>query len=84
MTQETFAAFQKRMKDYMPRYFDKEGEEISLFEWGRLCENLEYKIIKQEHFGRYFISTVWIGLNMNHFNKSNNAHIFFRTSLELP
>ena len=46
-------------------YYDKEGKSIELMEWGRLSEDKEYKIIKQENIGKYWISTVWLGLGHN-------------------
>jgi hypothetical protein len=48
-----------------PRYFDRQGKPIELMEWARLLDDHDYKIIKQETVGRYFISTVWLGLNHN-------------------
>lgn len=47
------------------QYFDKYGHPIEIMEWGRLCENPDYKIIKQQTVGKYFVSTVWLGLNMS-------------------
>lgn len=50
-----------------PRYFDREGKPLQLLEWARMCEgNEEYRIVKQEMVGEYFVSTVWVGLNMSY------------------
>lgn len=49
-----------------PRYFDREGKLLERMEWVRRCEDDDYKIIKQEDVGGYFVSTVWIGLNMSY------------------
>jgi len=46
-------------------YYNKRGEEIDIMEWTELTEDEEYRKIKQENVGKYFISTVWIGLNHN-------------------
>ena len=46
-------------------YFDRQGKPLELMEWSRLCDDDNYKIVKQEWVGDYFVSTVWIGLNMN-------------------
>ncbi len=43
--------------------FDKQGDPITLEQWGKLMNDRDYKIIKQEDVGKYWISTVWIGLN---------------------
>jgi hypothetical protein len=44
--------------------YDKEGKPISLIEWGRLLEDRDYKIVKQETLesGKW-VSTVWLGLD---------------------
>lgn len=48
----------------MSGYYNKEGKEIDLYEWARLLEDIDYKIIKQETLKNgYFVSTVWLGLN---------------------
>lgn len=48
-----------------PRYFDREGKPMELLDWARLCEDHDYKIVKQEEVGKYFVSTIWVGLNMS-------------------
>lgn len=44
-------------------HYDKEGREITLREWGKLHQHVEYLRIADEHIGPYWVSTVWIGLN---------------------
>ena len=46
--------------------FDKNGKEINYEEWGKLLEDKDYKIIKQETLpdGKK-VSTVWLGLDHN-------------------
>ena len=71
MTKETLEEFRERVrKEYGPMYFDRQGKEIALMEWGRKCEDHDYKIVKQEEVDKYFISTVWIGLNMQMFRNA--------------
>ncbi len=69
-TKESFQEFQERVrKQYGPMYFDRQGIEMELMDWGRKCEDEDYKILKQEEIDRYFVSTVWIGLNMQMFKQ---------------
>jgi len=50
----------------MNDYYDKNGKPIGLFEWAKLLEDKDYRIIKQETLkNSKFISTVWLGLNHN-------------------
>lgn len=68
------AQFSKMLSDrlknpYIPCYYDRQGKEIDLMDWGMKCEDMSYKVIKQENFDRWFISTVWIGMNMSLFRK---------------
>ena len=44
-------------------FIDKYGKTISLDEWSKLVEDKEYRIVKQDHVGKYFISTIWNGMN---------------------
>jgi hypothetical protein len=54
-----------------PRYFDRESKPMELLDWARLCEDDNYyKIVKQEEVGKYFVSTVWIGINMSFWRES--------------
>lgn len=66
MTTETFQEFKDRILNE-PRYFDRQGKPLTLMEWGEKCEDYDYKVIKHDYVDRYFVSTVWIGLNMNLF-----------------
>lgn len=49
------------------RYYDRQGKELDLLEWGRLFEDKEYQCVKQDQIGKYLISTVWIGINLGLF-----------------
>lgn len=51
------------------RFYDRDNNPLDLETWGRMNENDDYKIIKQELVGKYFVSTVWIGLDMSHWNE---------------
>ena len=52
-------------------YFDKEGKPIDLMTWAKLYENHKYGVVKQTKTEKYFISTVWLGLDHN-FNFLDN------------
>ncbi len=54
----------KDLFETTPRYYDREGNPLELMEWAKLCDDDNYNIVKQELVGKYFVSTVWIGLNM--------------------
>ena len=43
-------------------YRDKEGKELEIEELEPLLRDPDYKVIKQEQLGKYFISTVWLGI----------------------
>jgi hypothetical protein len=45
-------------------WFDRQGNNISVEEWGEIHST--DKIVAQEHVGDYFVSTVWIGIDMNY------------------
>lgn len=47
----------------IPRYFDRKGKPIGLMNWAEKFEDNEYTIVKQDYVDRYFVSTVWLGLN---------------------
>ena len=43
-------------------YYNKQGEEITIEEWGKLITDKDYKIIKQEDIkNNRWVSTVWLG-----------------------
>lgn len=45
------------------RYFDRRGNELSMREWTMLFQDRDYQIVRQDHVGDYFVSTVWLGLD---------------------
>jgi hypothetical protein len=45
----------------MSNLYNKKGERISDDEYMKLSRDKDYKIIKQENVGDYWISTVWLG-----------------------
>jgi hypothetical protein len=47
----------------MSNFYDRNGKSIDLTEWGQLFQNKDYKILKQESVGDYWVSTVWLGLD---------------------
>jgi hypothetical protein len=57
----------KQMSVQVPRhiklcYRDKEGKELTIEQLEPLLRDPDYKVIKQEQIGKYFISTVWLGV----------------------
>jgi len=70
LAQETLEEFKERVrKEYGPMYYNRQGKEMTLLEWGSKFEDMEYKIVKQDSVDRWFISTVWLGLNHALFRK---------------
>lgn len=57
--------------------YDREGKKITLEQWCILTAlDQEYRIVKQEHIGPYYVSTVWLGINQDFFGHSNKPVIF--------
>lgn len=44
-------------------FYDKEGKPISMREFAILHADMEYRVVKQETIGPYWISTVWLGID---------------------
>ena len=71
-------------------FFDRMRNPISLGLWSCLIESEEYKVVKQDEVGEYFVSTVWMGLNHSWvpdvllifetmvFGKGNSTEIFYQ------
>lgn len=49
----------------MSDWYDKEGQPISIEEWGRLHSDPEYVRVGSTDVGPYWVSTVWLGLDHN-------------------
>lgn len=80
---ETFEEFKERCrKEYRTLYFDRQGKEINIEDWIRKCEDESYKVLKQEYIYKYFISTVWLGMNMKVFRQQPIQ--IFETMIFLP
>jgi hypothetical protein len=47
--------------------FDRNGNPITMAEWGPLHADMDYKVVQQDELpnGR-FVSTVWLGMNHNY------------------
>ncbi len=44
-------------------YYDKQGKPITMDEWGKFFNDMEYKVIKQTTLSNgKWVSTVWLGL----------------------
>lgn len=44
-------------------YYDKQGKEITLKEWALLLEDKKHKRVASDTTGKYWVSTVWLGLD---------------------
>lgn len=62
---EQYDAHDERCKRFElnHRYYDKMGKPISFWEFSGYSADLKYKIIAQNTFGYFFVSTVWLGLD---------------------
>lgn len=47
----------------MIRHYARNGDEITMEQWGDLFGDLEYKRVGADYVGRYWVSTVWLGLD---------------------
>lgn len=45
------------------RHYDRRGNLLTMREWVMLYQLHDYKIVKQEYVGDYWVSTVWLGLD---------------------
>lgn len=50
-------------------YFDRDGEPITQARWSELFHDLRYRIVAQDNFGDLWVSTVWIGIDLNIFDR---------------
>ena len=67
------------MKDRKGNYYDRNGDEITVFELDAKLEDLKYKFVKKELVNGYLISTAWLGVNMDHTRKGKP--IIFETMI---
>jgi hypothetical protein len=44
-------------------YYNRQGEPIDRMTWGRLFEDLDYKVIAQHWVRGWMISTIWMGID---------------------
>lgn len=60
----------------MASFYDRQGRPIDLFTWGGLIEDRNYQRVAETTIGRYWISTVWLGLDHNFWHPGNPPLIF--------
>ena len=53
---------QRILDKLMEVYFDKNGTPIDRNQWSEYLGDKNYQVIAQDTIGKYFISTVWIGI----------------------
>ena len=61
---------------YEQIFYDRKGNSISMEDWSKLLRN---KIIKQDRVGNFFISTVWLGIDLGLDPREDCAPIIFET-----
>jgi hypothetical protein len=44
-------------------YYDRQGHPLDLQAWAHKLEDMDYKIVRQDHVDGHFVSTVWLGLD---------------------
>jgi len=49
----------------MISYYNRDGRPIRLMTWAKLLENLKYRVVAQDHYKDYTVSTIWLGLDHN-------------------
>jgi len=68
---------------YAGQHYDRDGEPLTMRQWGMLMEDPEYQVLKQDHVGPYFVSTVWLGIDHGFhspwFDAGNYRPIIFET-----
>ncbi len=52
----------KFLRSYVA-YYDRQGNPMTLLEWGKKFEDREYQVVAQTKVHNYFVSTIWLGLN---------------------
>lgn len=60
----------------MSRFFDKKGQPISLYKFGELFEDKDYRFILHEHIKGYRISTIWLGADRSDIDGGKDISIF--------
>ncbi len=58
-------------------FYDKNNKKITSKQWSILLEDDKYRTVKQESTEKYWISTVWLGLNHNFSFQKNKRPIIF-------
>lgn len=64
-------------EEYYPKghFFDRTGKKIGFEEWANLFEIRKYRVVRQDYFNEYMISTVWLGINES-FSPSESPLLF--------
>lgn len=55
-------------REFKCTYYDKKGEVIDLNTFAELCEDFNYKVVKQDEIGDFLVSTIWLGIDHNFYN----------------
>lgn len=65
--------------EHMSEFYNRQGEPITLHEYGTLMADLEYKSVGYDHIGDFLISTAWLGANHNF--SDHGKHLIFETMI---
>ena len=60
-------------------YYDRQGDPMTMEEWGRKHADFSYKVIKQESVSGHLVSTVWMGID--HRFTEKGAPLIFETMI---
>ena len=61
------------------RYYDFDGKPINEVDWANLYHPMEQRIFGKDRVGKFFVSTVWLGVNYNY--NPNGKPLIFETMI---
>lgn len=64
--------------DYMPRYYDRHGQPMTMVQWVAVFDDMEYRRIEVTEGENYTVSTVWLGLDHS-FGLTGGTPLIFET-----
>jgi hypothetical protein len=68
--------------DFLLTWYDRQGNRIGLFEYGRLCQREEYRRVAQTFVGSFRVSTIWLGVD--HSFGEDAVPLIFETMIFCP
>lgn len=58
--------------DDLVRYFDRDGQRITLRQWGELRLDYDYIVLRKTPTPRGEVSTVWLGIDHGYINRGDD------------